>query len=89
MKKITVTVPWDQGLHMRPAAKLVHLAQKYRSAIRIRSQDKIADAGSIINIMPLYAAFGTLLEDEISGDDETVALVEIEHLFDGGDADTV
>ncbi len=90
MKKTTVTVPWEQGLHARPASKLVLTAKRFRSSIHIKAKGSIADAKSIISILLLCATVGTLLEVEISGDDEHPAAIAIEQLFDTGlDSDDV
>jgi phosphotransferase system HPr (HPr) family protein len=51
MKKTSVIVPWDQGLHLKPAAGLIHTAKRYRSAILLRAHGKVADARSIIRIL--------------------------------------
>lgn len=85
MKKTSVIVPWDQGLHLKPAARLIHTAKRYRSAILLRAHGKVADARSIIHILLLCATFGTLLEVEISGEDEASAASAIEQLFESGD----
>ena len=87
MKKTKVRVPWAEGLHTRPATKLVHLAREHRSAIQIRVQDRIADARSILSILLLCATFGTLLDIEVFGDDEDAATSAIERLF-GQDGDS-
>lgn len=81
MKKIKVTVPWDQGLHARPATKLVQLSRKYRSSIQLKTHEKVADAKSILSVLLLCATFGTLLEIEAVGEDEYLATSEIERLF--------
>jgi len=88
MKKIRVVVPWDQGLHVRPAAKLIHVAGRFQSKILLKAHGKVADARSIINILLLCATFGTLLEVEIAGEDEMAASSAIEQLFEtDGEAD--
>ena len=90
MKKINVVVPWDQGLHARPATRLVQLARKYRSSILLKTHEKVADAKSIISVLLLCATFGTLLEVEAVGEDEFIASSEIERLFsEGEDADEI
>lgn len=87
MKKTKVVVPWNQGLHARPATKLVLLAKRYRSAIHIHAKGRMADARSILSILLLCATVGTMLEFEVFGDDEADAATAIERLF-GGDNDT-
>ncbi|MDF7798893.1 HPr family phosphocarrier protein [Pontiellaceae bacterium B1224] len=82
MKKTKVIVPWDQGLHVRPAAKVINVASGFRSTIQLKAHGKVADARSIINILLLCATLGTLLEVEINGDDEAAAAIAIERLFE-------
>ncbi len=82
MKRTNVTVPWEQGLHARPATRLVQLARRYRSAIHIKAQDRMADARSILSVLLLCATFGTMLEVEVFGEDEEIATSEIEQLFE-------
>lgn len=84
MKRTKVIVPWDQGLHLRPAAKVIQVAGHFRSTIHLKAHGKAADARSIINILLLCATLGTLLEVEIAGDDEAAAAVAIERLFETG-----
>ena len=81
MKKTTVTVPWQQGLHVRPATQLVKLARKHRSTIRIKGRELVADATSILSVLLLCATMGTMLEIEVSGEDELEAASAIEQLF--------
>ena len=82
MKKTKLVVPWNQGLHARPATKLVQLAKQYRSAIQIRSAERMADAKSILSILLLCASVGTMLEIEVFGADEADAATAIERLFE-------
>ncbi len=73
-------------MHVRPAAKLVHLANSHKSSIRLKVNGKIADARSIISIMLLCATFGALLEVEVNGEDEFLAASAIEQFFEADDA---
>ncbi len=74
------------GLHARAAAQLVRLAGKFNSRIIIRRTDNnlLADAKSILSILSLAAAKGTLLSLEVEGDDEQNAFDEIKTLFANG-----
>lgn len=45
----------------------------------------MADARSIISILLLCAALGTVIDVEASGDDEEVALQAVENAFVSGD----
>ena len=74
------------GLHARAAAQLVRLAGKFASKIIIKRSDNnlYADAKSILSVLTLAAAKGTILKLEISGTDETEAFEEITTLFANG-----
>jgi len=87
MKKTKVTVPWGDGLHARPATRLVLLARRYRSTIYLKTKERVADAGSIISILLLCATVGTMIDVEVFGEDEHAAAMAIEQLFNGDEAD--
>ena len=81
MKRAQVIVPWKEGLHLRPAAKLVRLAQTFRASLCLKRGRKVANLRSILSLMTLCAAVGTPLEIEAAGDDEQEALGAVEHAF--------
>jgi len=85
MKRTRVVVPWNHGLHARSATKLVQLARRYRSSILIKTREHVADAKSILSVLLLCAVVDTMLEVEISGDDELLATNAIEQLFNHQD----
>ena len=87
MKKVQVIVPWEQGLHMRPAARLVRCANVCRSSIKIMAHGKVADARSILGILLLCASVGTLLDVEVSGEDEVSAVSAVEQIFESDDGE--
>lgn len=74
------------GLHARAAARLVRLAGKSNSDIKLHrdGNNMRADAKSILSVLTLAAAKGTRLKIEIDGADERETLQEIENLFAGG-----
>lgn len=82
MKKTEVIVPWEKGLHARPASILVTLARSFRSSISINACEKVADAKSILSLLLLCATMGTLLEVEAVGEDELLAMSAIQQLFE-------
>jgi phosphotransferase system HPr (HPr) family protein len=91
MTRTQVLVRWTAGLHLRPAARLVRLAQTFRSTILLKCGDKLADARSIASLMLLAASMNATVDIEASGDDEAHAAQAIEQIFssddDGGAAD--
>jgi phosphocarrier protein len=70
------------GLHARAAAKLVHCAAKFRSDIKIRKGDEEVDGKSILGILLLAAARGTIITIKANGEDEADAVAAIEKLID-------
>jgi phosphocarrier protein HPr len=81
MKKKEITVPWDEGLHTRPASLLVRTASKFGSSIELRHKGKIANARSIISIILLCATMGATIEVEAVGEDEEMAIQAVEQVF--------
>ena len=76
-----VTIINKLGLHARAAAKFVSCAAAFSSAIKVGKEGSLVDGKSIMSVMMLAAAKGTLLDIEISGNDEAVALEAIETLI--------
>ncbi|MEM9424899.1 MAG: HPr family phosphocarrier protein [Spirochaetota bacterium] len=81
MKNTTVSVPWTEGLHMQPAAKLVRTARKFGSEITVKHGGKAADARSILSILMLCAVLGSPVEVQASGADEVEAIAAMEQVF--------
>ncbi len=62
------------GLHARPAAQLVKLAQQYSCEIRLKTASGEADAKSILDILSLAAGPGVKIRIHADGADEKEAL---------------
>ncbi len=62
------------GLHARAAAKLVHMANRFQSDIRVARDGEQVDAKSILGILLLAAAQGTRITLRCEGSDEAAAL---------------
>jgi phosphocarrier protein len=77
MKDARFTVTAEDGIHARPAAMIVELAQKFSSSITIRTPDLTINAKSIMDIMMLSAVSGTEFTLRIEGDDEDQAMDEM------------
>lgn len=71
------------GLHARAAAKLIELASGFESRISIRSNDREADAKSIMRVMMLAASKGARIEVVAQGADAAEAVDAIERLVAG------
>ncbi len=69
------------GLHARASVKLINLAGKFQSEIRMRFRGREVNAKSILGAMALGATKGSEIELFISGPDEKIAMERICELF--------
>lgn len=69
-----------QGLHARPAALFVQIANKFDSAIRVRKGKDVVNGKSIMGILMLGAERGTEISVEIEGSDAHSAIIELERI---------
>jgi phosphocarrier protein HPr len=71
------------GLHARAAAQLVRLANGFKSRIVLTRPDTraFADAKSILSILTLAAAMGTVLLVKAEGEDAEDAVNAVKELF--------
>jgi len=67
------------GMHARAAAKFVTLAQTFAAEIKVKKNGREVNGKSIMGIMMLAAAQGTLIELIIDGEDEESAM---QHLIE-------
>jgi len=71
------------GLHARAAAKLVRVASRFESQLRLERLDDTAsaDAKSILSVLMLAASRGTELRVIADGVDEHNAIKAVDDLF--------
>lgn len=69
------------GLHARAAAKLVSLASRYKSDIKLAKNSVEVNGKSILGVMMLAASLNTTLELIVDGPDETDAIEALEDLI--------
>ena len=79
--KRQVTIVNKLGLHARAAAKLVKLASRFESAVRLRRDEQAVDAKSIMAVMMLAAGKGVRVEIEANGLDADEVVSELEALI--------
>jgi phosphocarrier protein len=84
MMQREVVVTNELGLHARAAARFVHLAARFRSQIRVGRDNKMMDGKSIMGILLLAAARGTLLTITAHGSDEAAAIEALVGLVESG-----
>jgi phosphotransferase system HPr (HPr) family protein len=70
-----------QGLHARPAALFVQVANKFESSISVsRDQEKV-NGKSIMGILMLGAEQGSEIIVEADGKDAELAVIELEKIL--------
>ncbi len=67
-----------QGLHARPAALFVQIANKFDSRIVVKSDTEEVNGKSIMGILMLGAEKGSTIIIEADGEDAHIALLELE-----------
>ncbi|HOW42206.1 MAG TPA: HPr family phosphocarrier protein [Candidatus Omnitrophota bacterium] len=76
----TVTVKNKQGLHARPAALFVQVANKFDSKITVMHDAERVNGKSIMGILMLGAEQGSEIIIEAEGKDAELAVVELERI---------
>ena len=70
-----------QGLHARPAALFVQVANKFDSRITIKRDEEEVNGKSIMGILMLGAEKGSEILIEVDGEDAEAAMTELEKLI--------
>jgi phosphocarrier protein len=79
-----VTVVNGLGMHARAAAKFVHLATRFRADVRVARQGREMDGKSIMGILLLAAACGSVITISAEGVDESEAIGALAALVESG-----
>ncbi|MGA1205219.1 MAG: HPr family phosphocarrier protein [Opitutales bacterium] len=80
-KTIELTVSNKMGIHARPAAMIVRVANKYQAEVTVEKDDEQVNGKSIMGLMMLAAGNGTTLKFIASGGDADAMLKEMTELF--------
>jgi phosphocarrier protein len=76
-----VTIVNKYGLHARPAAEFVKLANRFASEVFIRKDDVEVSGKSIMGVMMLAAECGSTVHIRASGDDAAGAVDALAELI--------
>lgn len=74
MQELSATVVNSLGLHARAAARFVRVASSFRCQIRVTRGGRTTDGKSILGLLLLAAARGSVLLISADGPDEREAL---------------
>ena len=70
-----------QGLHARPAAMFVQVANKFDSRVTVKRDDEEVNGKSIMGILMLGAEKGSEIIIEADGVDAAAAVAELEKIL--------
>ncbi len=79
--KKKLTIKNKQGLHARPAALFVQIANKFDSRVTVRRNEESVNGKSIMGILMLGAEKGTQIVVEADGEDAHLAIAELEKIL--------
>ncbi len=65
------------GMHARPAAELVKVANRFKAAVEVRKDEVAVNAKSILGVMTLAAECGSSLVIKTDGEDAAEAMAAI------------
>ncbi|MFA5085520.1 MAG: HPr family phosphocarrier protein [Candidatus Omnitrophota bacterium] len=77
----TVVIRNKQGLHARPAALFVQIANKFDSDVVVSKGKAKVNGKSIMGIMMLEAGRGSKVTITVKGEDAQQAITELENLL--------
>jgi phosphocarrier protein HPr len=80
----SVAVANALGMHARAAARFVHAASMFHARITVTHGAKTVDGKSILGILLLAAARGSVIVVTADGPDEATALETLGHLVESG-----
>ena len=83
MIETKVTIVNRRGLHARASAKFVKCAEAYQAEIRVRKDDDVVVATSIMGLMMLGASLGSQITLQATGPDAKDALAALTRLIEG------
>lgn len=69
------------GLHARATAKLISVTNNFTASIELEKDGRKVNGKSIMAVMMLAAAMGSLLSVRVDGEDEGAAMNAIEALI--------
>ncbi len=79
-----LTIPNEDGLHARPAAKFVKLASRFSCDVWVEKDQEEINGKSIMGLMMLAAAQGSVIRVSAEGEDAELALEKLSALVNSG-----
>jgi len=80
MAKLSLEIINKLGLHARASTKFTQTASQFKSEVWVEKNGRRVNAKSIMGVMMLAAAKGSIIDIEATGADETEALAALQTL---------
>ncbi len=84
MTQSSVSITNELGLHLRAAARLVVVANRYPATVQISANGKTVDGKSLLGITSLLAKQGTVITIIANGEGEQEAVEQLSTLVRNG-----
>lgn len=81
MKSFKHRIESKEGIHARPATNIVNSSKQFVSKITILFNDKVVDAKRMLALMSLNAKKDDVIIVNIEGEDENIAVEELEKVL--------
>lgn len=81
MVKESIEIINKLGLHARASTKFTQTASQYKSEVWVEKNGRRVNAKSIMGVMMLAAAQGTIIQIEATGEDEQAAVEALKALI--------
>jgi phosphocarrier protein HPr len=81
-----ITITDEVGLHARPAARFVKLANSFAAEVTVSKGERSANAKSLVEILQLEAGQGSTVMIDTQGDDADEALEALAAQLQGASA---
>ena len=82
MSEVTLTIRNKVGLHARPAALFVQIANQFKSDIKVAHGEREANAKSILTVLTLGVNRGAVITIRAEGGDADQALAALKALIE-------
>ena len=82
MMRAELVIRGPVGLHARPAAEFVRVAERFRARVKLSKDGVAANGRSILSILTLAAESGSRVVLEVSGQDEEAAFAALKEMLE-------
>jgi len=77
------TIINELGMHARAATRFVQVANRYRADVDVEKDGQTVNGKSIMGVLMLVAAQGTVIKVRVRGDDAEEAMAALAELING------